>query len=132
MLNIKKTLTKILPIINALKTDYIVEEGTETIWTYRKWNSGIVECWGTTSSVTRAVTTKYGNGWYGPSETIGFPTGLFDSIVSVQVEPIDAGGVGIWFNVKSMSTTAVTGYPYAIISNTSPFRYSVFARGKWK
>lgn len=26
--------------------DYIVEEGTSGNWTYRKWNSGIVEFWG--------------------------------------------------------------------------------------
>lgn len=28
------------------KADYIVEQGTSGIWTYRKWNSGIAECWG--------------------------------------------------------------------------------------
>lgn len=132
MLNIKKTLTKILSIINALKVDYIVEEGTETIWTYRKWNSGIVECWGTTVSTGKAVTIKYGNGWYAPQDTIGFPVGLFNSIASVQVELIDASGVGCWFDVKTLSVNAVTGYVYSIISNTSSFQYSVFARGKWK
>lgn len=26
--------------------DYIVEQGTSGIWTYRKWNSGVAECWG--------------------------------------------------------------------------------------
>lgn len=26
--------------------DYVVEQGTSGIWTYRKWNSGIAECWG--------------------------------------------------------------------------------------
>ena len=30
---------------NALKVDYIVEEGVSAGWTYRKWNSGIVELW---------------------------------------------------------------------------------------
>ena len=29
--------------------DYVVEQGTSGIWTYRKWNSGVVECWGRTS-----------------------------------------------------------------------------------
>lgn len=27
-------------------SDYIVEQGTSGIWTYRKWNSGIAEFWG--------------------------------------------------------------------------------------
>lgn len=26
--------------------DYVVEQGTSGIWAYRKWNSGIAECWG--------------------------------------------------------------------------------------
>ena len=26
--------------------DHVIEEGTDGIWTYRKWNSGIAECWG--------------------------------------------------------------------------------------
>lgn len=33
--------------------DYIVEQGTTDIWTYRKWASGIAECWGRTSSSTK-------------------------------------------------------------------------------
>ncbi len=32
--------------------DYIVEQGTSGIWTYRKWASGIAECWGGYSSMT--------------------------------------------------------------------------------
>lgn len=30
----------------GLIADYVVETGTSGIWTYRKWNSGVVECWG--------------------------------------------------------------------------------------
>lgn len=30
------------------EADYIVEQGTSGIWTYRKWASGIAECWGKT------------------------------------------------------------------------------------
>ena len=29
----------------GLIADYVVEQGTSGIWTYRKWNSGIAECW---------------------------------------------------------------------------------------
>ena len=31
---------------NAGTVDYIVDEGISDIWTYRKWNSGILEMWG--------------------------------------------------------------------------------------
>lgn len=31
----------------GLISDYVVEWGTSGIWIYRKWNSGIAECWTT-------------------------------------------------------------------------------------
>lgn len=34
------------------EVDYIVEQGTSGIWTYRKWNSGIAECWGEDTGTT--------------------------------------------------------------------------------
>lgn len=32
--------------------DFIVEQGESGIWTYRKWASGIAECWGRLTSIT--------------------------------------------------------------------------------
>ena len=31
--------------INTLKTDYVIEHGKVGVWNYRKWASGIAECW---------------------------------------------------------------------------------------
>lgn len=114
------------------EADYIVEQGTSGIWTYRKWNNGVLECWGITTSASKAVTTKYGNGWYGAQDTIQFPTGLFNSIKIAQATLIDPSGVGSWFDVKTISTNAVTGYIYSIISNTSSFQIAIYAIGTWK
>ena len=52
--------------IDALEThDYIVEQGTSGIWTYRKWASGIAECWGTLvfacTSSSQAGSNYYSN-----------------------------------------------------------------------
>ena len=33
-------------LLADLGADYIVEQGTSGIWTYRKWNSGLGEYWG--------------------------------------------------------------------------------------
>ena len=33
----------------GIENDFIVEQGSSGIWTYRKWNSGIAECWGNSS-----------------------------------------------------------------------------------
>ena len=32
--------------------DYVVEQGTSGIWTYRKWNSGLAEYWGKEQNFT--------------------------------------------------------------------------------
>lgn len=40
------TNTTTLSDLSNREADYVVEEGTKGIWTYRKWNSGIAECWG--------------------------------------------------------------------------------------
>lgn len=40
--------------------DFIVEHGTSGIWTYRKWASGIAECWGTSETVTMDSWKEWG------------------------------------------------------------------------
>ena len=40
--------------------DYVIEEGTEGIWTYRKWQSGQYDAWSTTFTYNIAVQTAVG------------------------------------------------------------------------
>ena len=50
--------------LNAVATssvDYIVEQGISGRWTYRKWNSGIAECWGYYSKSIAAGATDNEN-----------------------------------------------------------------------
>lgn len=37
-------------------SDYVVEQGTSGVWTYRKWNSGIAECW---AEIAKTVNSSY-------------------------------------------------------------------------
>ena len=41
-------------------SDYVIAQGTSGIWTYRKWKSGIAECWGR-KSVSTAIGSAWGN-----------------------------------------------------------------------
>ncbi len=61
---------RVLDEINALKVDYIVEQGTyehtpqtvqqePVVWTYRKWASGIAECWGNSTERSYSITEQY-------------------------------------------------------------------------
>lgn len=79
--------------------DYIVEQGIYTskavlnninpqenyeyltTWTYRKWNSGIAECWGnirpSDAMITYKIDKTYGNSYISDITTIYFPENLF-------------------------------------------------------
>ena len=70
MLNTKKLLTKIL------QCDYIVEQGTKNNWTYRKWNSGIAECW---------MITTLGASSGNVSGTLTFPFSFANTDYNVQL-----------------------------------------------
>ena len=48
----------------GLLKDYITEEGTSGFWTYRKWSSGMAECWGK-RTVDVNITTAWGTLYYG-------------------------------------------------------------------
>jgi len=47
----------------GLIADYVVEYGTSGIWTYRKWASGIAECWGKHTYTSLPLTRNF-NGVY--------------------------------------------------------------------
>lgn len=46
----------------SFQTDYIVEQGTSGNWTYRKWNSGIAECWGEYKTTITHYVSVFGGG----------------------------------------------------------------------
>ncbi len=119
-------------------TDYVVDQGTSGIWTYRKWNSGIAECWGI-YTMTSPCTAAWGSLYYSnnlcprinypftftsrPQETV-FCRG--DS-VSAWAYP-EGGGIG-------MNTTTQTGQ-YGFLRPTTmteaQVRYEFTVIGKWK
>lgn len=65
--------------------DYIVEQGTSGIWTYRKWYSGIAECWGRyTANGINAAKNNYSGYYYSDIIEILLPCD-FLSIEDYQV-----------------------------------------------
>lgn len=54
------------PASGQADTDYVIEQGTYGVrWNYRKWASGIGECWGVFGDTQCAVTTAWGSMFYG-------------------------------------------------------------------
>ena len=57
-------------LADAVKTDYIIEEGTTPIttigsWTWRKWKSGKIEAWGEMSGSTSNYATMISGSIFG-------------------------------------------------------------------
>ena len=72
--------------------DFIVEEGTKDGWTYRKWNSGIAECWKSVSvtySAAMASNSNYASCTL--ENAIVYPENLFVDVPIVSLVPFGAG-----------------------------------------
>lgn len=61
--------------------DRVIEQGTSSIWTYRKWSSGIAECWGCQDIPS---TTYSANGGY-RAVSAGLPSGLFINTPNIVI-----------------------------------------------
>lgn len=107
----------------------IVEEGKTNDWTYRKWSSGVAECWKTVSLSSNSFSAT-GNVYYRTASGYSFPLSLFNVAPTVNVNS-DMGNIG------SASATNITtsSFAFSILSAVSTSRsisLSVYAIGTWK
>ena len=123
-------------------TDYVVEQGNSGIWKYRKWNSGVAECWGTEICSIVICSDELGAVYKSSSEygNVSYPF-TFKSAPSQQLSIGGAAGSG---NVDSfflkepydLPTADSTGYWYFISLERSvipqDIRVNIFAIGEWK
>jgi hypothetical protein len=111
--------------------DYVVEQGTNGIWTYRKWNSGIAECWG---NVSTKPTTVNGNN----EVSANLPFTFVGTDYKVNISPAKAA-----MYVTSFGDCATNGIiTHTTSSFTMAYKYSygtayavsfnVNVYGKWK
>lgn len=124
--------------ITALETtasataDYVVEQGTSGMWTYRKWNSGVMECWGTYSA-TIAVTTSAGAyGGYRSSliTADAFPY-TFDSVPTVIGLSMTPSGVYISNAYDSTTTNACFYLACGSSTSSKTMSVSLYAVGTY-
>ena len=113
-------------------TDFIVEQGTSGRWTYRKWNSGVAECWAYFKYTSVAMTTLEGYGYYAPLKTENFPSGLFYSAAPVVTVGAELNGSLGGFTISTTSKTSMSGYLWATKSATRNVYLHVHAVGNWK
>ena len=110
--------------------DYIVEQGTSEIWTYKKWNSGIVEAWANVST-TQAIATALGGIYRAPNAvTTNFPF----TITKPKVHLDSQSGVVNGAYIAELSNTSFSWYPikYGKDTTSKVRTIAAYVNGKWK
>ncbi len=118
--------------------DYIVEQGTSGIWTYRKYSSGIIECWTTTHWATPTLTMSAisSSGTY-KSNTLSmpFPTDLFIDVENCFNVRFGFMSSGTYLLSVMNSAPSNSVLPVVIVKGgSSKSACSIYAHavGRWK
>ncbi len=116
--------------------DYVIEEGTSGIWRYRKWESGLAECWGN-SSQTIDIDNMWdaaGNLVYGTGEPVLYPF-TFTEVPSCMITQQNYDGLVI-LAIRASGTTTQTPTPGLVkIAPTNDGYEMIFAfeaKGKYR
>ena len=110
--------------------DTVVAQGTSGIWTYRKWASGIAECWATqTETLSNSFTTDNKYGYVFPS--LSFPFSFTASPVMAFSGKV--GTAAAFLGYSNVASTAILSCQILTLlsgSQTCEARYYVV--GRWK
>lgn len=123
--------------------DFITEQGTSGIWTYRKWNSGMAECWGRTAQTTVACTSTWGSVYVSRTADIAAPVDYpftFVAVPTVQATPVyepftpEIGADNYWLATRLPGTAAKSpGFqPVRGSKGNAIGHVDLYVRGKWK
>ena len=116
--------------------DYVIEEGTSGIWRYRKWESGLAECWGNSSQTIdiNNVWDAAGNLVYGTGEPVLYPF-TFTEVPSCMITQQNYDGLVI-LAIRASGTTTQTPTPGLVkIAPTNDGYEMIFAfeaKGKYR
>lgn len=120
---------------SAPEADYVIEYGIGD-WTYQKWNSGILKCWGsfkistTLPSTFEGTSLNYDNSMTAIKYPISFK-GTPTELATLQ----NSGNIA-WLASKTSNTSTASG-TYTIISPDTPatnltYTIAIRAEGFWK
>lgn len=131
MLDLKAWIEK---VTNVLSVDFIVEQGTDSGWTYRKWNSGIFEAWykGTLTVSCTTASAAYGGYRSTNQIPISIPSVMQSwTFINIHLGKMSAGAP--WTNDYYRSGNTITGFWHAGTSEAAQTRdVSLYCRGTWK
>lgn len=120
--------------------DFVIENGSEGIWRWRKWNSGLSECFGTTPQKTYELTYSWGALYHTPLDnaeanlnSVAYPEGLFVSVPSVQATPLRySQAVMIMPRSQGSRSASPDYYIVSALSGTYTTSINLYCTGRWK
>lgn len=99
-------------LVDSVAKDFIVEEGTNNSWIYRKWKNGYYEAWRFYQGSNLTITTASAGTYYGGSASISLPS--FNATTTVYCTygnyPSQSSGVYIYQTSVSSKTTMAIYY----------------------
>lgn len=123
-------------LTSKIAPDYVIAQGSSGNWRWRKWNSGVAECWQRYSYQTVA-TVGAGNIFFAPQNIGGFAYPFEFIAKPTELVSCD-GNIGGWYAAAHnlpTNTTTETGY-YNFFSGLSrPADYiamNIHEIGRWK
>lgn len=123
--------------------DYVTETGSApdlSAYTYRKWNSGVYECWASASPGAVGVTTAAGGIFRSGNQTVPLPEAL-TAVSSLNILPYDANhyfwaalvGIDLGLTAAAHKNQFVFGlFSPTSITTDAGMKICVYAKGKWK
>lgn len=128
----------IYTIPSIQQADYIVEQGTSGIWTYRKWNSGAAECWCTRYIGGQSFSNPWG-GLYITSNNIvsqmAYPFSFAGGTIPSELLTVQTAFEGSMFLINGTarnSNTHTGSYTLASATNTvKDCNISYHVIGRW-
>jgi hypothetical protein len=116
------------------ESDYVVEFGINNNWTYRKWHSGIAECWGT-FNFTAAPQDVHEKAalYFDTINRISYPI-VFKKVPAETATIQSPSGI-VWLATNDKNTKNLTA-GYTLISpdklNNATYSISFNIKGSWK
>ena len=120
----------------APEVDYVVEEGLQNGWYYRKWNKGSVECWGTFETSNTIQSPFEETLLYSVElDTIDYPSLFISGEPPLEIASLQSSSGIVWLASKEANTTTKSA-KYLIISpyklQNSNCKITLQVKGFWK
>lgn len=125
--------------IDNVEMDYIVEQGNKDGWSYRKWASGVGECWKTVT-VNTAINQAWGSMYVGGTKMARQNYPFVFETKPVETATLLNGNYSVWLYTVGNGDGVNGAYASAVynvcrpdaVSTSGTYYINLYAFGKWR